>query len=50
MSANSFIVEFGVGDATRVETLQVTWLNGGTQTRHNIPTNQRIRVTQKQEP
>ena len=49
MSANSFIVEFGVGDATQVETLQVTWLNGDTQTRHNIPANQRIRVTQKQE-
>lgn len=49
MSANSFIVEFGVGDATRVEILQVTWLNGDTQTRHNIPANQRIRVTQKEE-
>ena len=47
MSSNSFIVEFGVGNATQVETLQVTWLNGDTQARHNIPTNQRIRVTQE---
>jgi hypothetical protein len=47
MSSNSFIVEFGIGNATQVETLQVTWLNGDTQARHNIPTNQRIRVTQE---
>ena len=50
MSSNSFIVEFGMGNATQVETLQVTWSNGDTQARHNIPANQRIRVTQKQEP
>lgn len=48
MSSNSFITEFGVGNATRVETLQVTWLNGETQVLHNIPTNQQVRV--KQEP
>ena len=47
MSSNSFVVEFGVGNATQVETLQVTWSNGDTQARHNIPTNQRIRVTQE---
>lgn len=46
MSANSFIVEFGVGDATQIETLQVTWLNGDTQKLHNIPANQRLRVKQ----
>ncbi len=46
MSANSFIVEFGVGDATQIETLQVTWLNGGVQKMHNIPANQRVRVVQ----
>lgn len=50
MSSNSFVVEFGVGSATQIETLQVIWLNGGTQAQHNIPANQRIRVTQKQEP
>ena len=50
MSSNSFVVEFGVGSATQIETLRVTWLNGGTQARHNIPINQRVRVTQKQEP
>lgn len=47
MSSNSLIVEFGVGNATQVETLQVTWLNGKTQVRHNIPTNQRIRMIQE---
>ena len=46
MSANSFIVEFGVGDATQIETLQVTWLNGDVQKLHNIPANQRLRVKQ----
>ncbi len=46
MSANSFIAEFGVGDATQIETLQITWLNGDVQTLHNIPANQRIRVKQ----
>ena len=47
MSTNSFIVEFGVGDATQVETLQVTWLNGDIQKLHNIPVNQRVRVKQE---
>ena len=47
MSFNSFVAEFGVGNAKRIETLQVTWQNGDTQTRHNIPVNQRIRITQE---
>ena len=47
MSSNSFVVEFGIGNATQIETLQVTWLNGDTQSRHNIPANQRIRVIQE---
>ena len=47
MSSNSFIAEFGVGGATQIETLQVTWVNGDTQARHNIPVNQRIRITQE---
>ena len=47
MSTNSFIVEFGVGDATQVETLQVTWPNDDIQKLHNIPVNQRIRVKQE---
>ena len=46
MSSNSFIAEFGVRNATQVETLQVTWLNGETQVLHNIPANQRLRVKQ----
>lgn len=47
MSANSFIVEFGVGNNTQIETLQVTWLNGDVQKLHNIPVNQRVRVKQE---
>ncbi len=47
MSSNSFIAEFGVGDATQIETLQVTWLTGETQALHNIPANQRVRVAQE---
>ena len=47
MSFNSLIAEFGVGNATQIETLQVTWQNGKTQKLHNVPANQRIRITQK---
>ena len=47
MSANSLIAEFGVGNNTQIETLQVTWLNGDVQKLHNIPVNQRVRVKQE---
>ncbi len=47
MSFNSFIAEFGVGSATQVESVQVIWSNGDTQTLHNVPTNQRLRITQE---
>ena len=47
MSFSSLVAEFGVGNASRIETLQITWQNGETQTRHNIPVNQRIQITQK---
>lgn len=47
MSFNSLIAEFGVGNATQIETLQVTWQNGETQKLHNVPANQRIRITQE---
>ena len=47
MSSNSFIAEFGIGNATQVESLQIIWPNGDTQTLYNVPTNQRLRVTQK---
>ena len=47
MSFNSLIAEFGVGNATQIEMLQVTWQNGETQKLHNVPTNQRIRITQE---
>ena len=49
MSSNSFIAEFGVGDATQIETLQVTWLNGNVQKLHNIPANQRVRIAQQEQ-
>ena len=47
MSFSSLVAEFGVGNASRIETLQITWQNGDTQTRHNIPVNQRIQIRQK---
>ncbi len=47
MSFNSLIAEFGVGNATQIETLQVTWQNGETQKLHNVPANQRIRIRQE---
>ncbi|MCY4567687.1 MAG: CRTAC1 family protein [Candidatus Poribacteria bacterium] len=47
MSFSSLIAEFGVGNATQIETLQVTWQNGETQKLHNVPVNQRIRVPQQ---
>lgn len=47
MSFNSLVAEFGVGNATQIETLQVTWQNGETQKLHNVPANQRIRITQE---
>ena len=50
MSFSSLIAEFGVGNATRIETLQVTWQNGEIQKLHNVPANQKIRITQKQKP
>ena len=46
MSSNSFIAEFGVGNATMIETLQVTWLTGETRVLHNISANQQLRVKQ----
>ena len=46
MSFNSLIAEFGVGNATQIEMLQVTWQNGKTQKLHNVPANQRIRIMQ----
>ena len=47
MSFSSLVAEFGVGNASRIETLQITWQNGETQTRHNVPVNQRIQITQE---
>ena len=50
MSFSSLVAEFGVGNATRIETLQITWQNGEIQKLHNVPANQQIRITQKQDP
>ncbi len=46
MSFSSLVAEFGVGNATRIETVQVTWQNGEIQKLHNVPANQKIRITQ----
>ncbi len=46
LSANSLIATFGVARATQIESLQVTWQDGTVERRHNIPTNQRVRVVQ----
>ena len=47
MSFSSLVAEFGVGNATRIETLQVTWQNGEIQKLHNVPVNQKISITQE---
>lgn len=47
MSFSSLVAEFGVGNATRIETLQITWQNGEIQKLHNVPANQKIRITQE---
>ncbi len=46
MSSNSFIAEFGLGKSTQVQTLQVIWSNGKSQTLKNIPINKMIQITQ----
>ncbi|MCY4404103.1 MAG: CRTAC1 family protein [Candidatus Poribacteria bacterium] len=48
MSANSFIAEFGLGKAVHIQTLQVIWTDGKTQTlQEDISVNQRIEIIQK---
>ncbi len=47
MSANSFTAEFGLGTATQIQNVKVTWTDGKTQTLHNIAPNQQIHITQK---
>ena len=47
MSFCSLVAEFGVGNATRIETLQITWQNGEIQKLHNVPANQKISITQE---
>ncbi len=46
MSANGFIVEFGLGKATKVDMVQVIWTNGKTQTLQFVPANQKIQMIQ----
>lgn len=48
MSFNSFITEFGLGKATQVQALEVTWSNGQKQTLQHISVNQQLRITQGQ--
>lgn len=48
LSSNSYLAEFGLGAATKIEWLEVTWPNGETQRMHDkFTVNQRIDIRQK---
>lgn len=50
LSSNSYLAEFGLGSATKIEWLEVTWPNGETQRMHDKFTiNQRIDIHYKPE-
>ena len=50
LSSNSYLAEFGLGAATKIEWLEVTWPNGETQRMSDkIAINQRIDIHQKPE-
>ncbi len=46
MSSNSYVAEFGLGEATQIKMLKVIWTNGKTQSLQNITANQLIQITQ----
>ena len=46
MSSNSYVAEFGLGEATQIKLLKVNWTNGKTQSLQNITANQLIQITQ----
>lgn len=47
ISSNSFVAEFGIGKATKVKTIHVTWTDGKIQTLHDISVNQQIQIIQE---
>ena len=50
LSSNSYLAEFGLGTATKIEWLEVTWPNGETQRRSDkLTVNQRIDIHRKPE-
>ena len=46
MSLNSLTAEFGLGQESMVDSLEVVWQNGATERFSNVQVNQRIEVTQ----
>ena len=46
MSSNSYVAEFGLGEAIQIKLLKVNWTNGKTQSLQNISANQLIQITQ----
>jgi hypothetical protein len=44
LSQSELILTFGLGEATQVDELVVTWPGGGTQTHHDVPADQLLRV------
>ena len=46
MSSNSYITHFGLAKSTKVDSIQVTWSNGKTQSLNDININQLIEITQ----
>ena len=47
MSSNGFITHFGLGKSTKVDSIQVIWTNGKTQSLQDIKINQLIKITQE---
>ena len=46
LSAGEPVVHFGLGAATNVNSLEVTWPGGGKQTLQNVPANQSVTITE----
>ncbi|MCF3648865.1 VCBS repeat-containing protein [Synoicihabitans lomoniglobus] len=46
LSTSEAVAHFGLGDATHIERLTVTWPNGRAQIFHDLPVNQRLVITE----
>lgn len=46
LSQNSGIEHFGVGDATTIDYIKITWLSGIVETINNVPVNQLLSITE----